>query len=347
MQIFQDVSLLPYNTFGIDARARILVSYENAGELYSALQMYRDSYADVPLLHIGSGSNLLFLEDFPGMILLSRISGVEELESQGDDVLVRVGAGMLHDEWVSTAIANGWYGLENLSLIPGQVGASAVQNIGAYGVEIKDVIECVEGINLHTGESCRWSKDQCRYGYRTSIFKTDLRGQYAITHVTFRLHHTFRPHLDYGALRSILDAQSVSTGDVTPEQLRQVIIQIRKEKLPDPEIQGNAGSFFMNPVIGRDEWIRLNRDFPQAPHYEVDDAHVKVPAGWLIEQAGWKGRSLGKAAVHDRQALVLVNRGGATGSDILTLCQTIRQDVRKLFGIDLHPEVNFIGGGEA
>ena len=223
---------------------------------------------------------------------------------------------------------------------------SAVQNIGAYGVEVKDVIESVEGVSLLTGEKEIWDVTQCRYGYRTSIFKTLLRGQYAITYVTFRLHRTFCPHLNYGTLRETLLSHAILPQQVTPEQMRQVIIDVRREKLPDPKIQGNAGSFFMNPVIGMEEWNRIRLAYPQAPHYEAGPSQVKVPAGWLIEQAGWKGKSLGRAAVHDRQALVLVNKGGATGADILALCEAIRADVRSLFGIDLHPEVNFIGDKE-
>ena len=344
MQIHDHCSLLPYNTFGIQAQARVLVTYDSTDELRQALALYKSRYAGRPLLHIGAGSNLLFLSDFPGMILCSHIGGVTLLESQGDDVLVRVGAGVEHDAWVAQAVASGWHGLENLSLIPGQVGASAVQNIGAYGVEACNVIERVEGVSLTTGESRVWSNEQCGYGYRSSVFKGTLRGQYAITHVTYRLHRTFCPHIDYGALRSTLQSQGIDAGRVTASQLRQVIIGVRQSKLPDPKVLGNAGSFFMNPVVERAEWQRISAENPGAPHYEVDDAHVKVPAGWLIEQCGWKGRALGRAAVHDRQALVLVNRGGATGADILALCDAIRSDVRQRFGIDLHPEVNFIGG---
>lgn len=344
MQIHDHCSLLPYNTFGIQAQARVLVSYDSAQELRQALDLYRSAYAGQPLLHIGSGSNLLFLSDYPGMVLHSRVGGVELLEDDGDCVLVRVGAGVEHDAWVAQAVASGWHGLENLSLIPGQVGASAVQNIGAYGVEAQSVIERVEGVSLATGESRAWTCAQCQYGYRSSVFKGALRGQYAITHVTYRLHRTFVPHLDYGALRSTLQAQGIDAHRVTAGQLRQTIIAVRQSKLPDPKVQGNAGSFFMNPVVSRQEWERLHAEYPSAPHYEVDESHVKVPAGWLIEQAGWKGRALGPAAVHDRQALVLVNRGGATGADILALCDAVRADVRSRFGIDLHPEVNFIGG---
>ena len=344
MQIHDHCSLLPYNTFGIQAQARVLVSYDSAQELRQALDLYRTDYAGLPLLHIGAGSNLLFLADYPGMVLHSRVGGVELLEDDGDSVLVRVGAGMEHDAWVAQAVASGWHGLENLSLIPGQVGASAVQNIGAYGVEAQSVIERVEGVSLATGEPCAWTCAQCQYGYRSSVFKGELRGQYAITHVTYRLHHTFVPRLDYGALRSTLQAQGIDAHRVTAAQLRQTIIAVRQSKLPDPRVQGNAGSFFMNPVVSRQEWEHLHAEYPGAPHYEVDESHVKVPAGWLIEQAGWKGRALGPAAVHDRQALVLVNRGGATGADILALCDAVRADVRSRFGIDLHPEVNFIGG---
>lgn len=346
MQIQENVSLRPYNTFGIDAHARFLVTYDNEEELREALQFCHTTCKHMPLLHIGSGSNLLFLKDFSGVILLSHIDGISVVKEEGDDVMVRVGAGMEHDQWVDMAIRNGWYGLENLSLIPGQVGSSAVQNIGAYGVEVKDVIESVEGVSLLTGEKEIWDVTQCRYGYRTSIFKTLLRGQYAITYVTFRLHRTFCPHLNYGTLRETLLSHAILPQQVTPEQMRQVIIDVRRAKLPDPKIQGNAGSFFMNPVVGMEEWNRIRQAYPQAPHYEAGPSQVKVPAGWLIEQAGWKGKSLGRAAVHDRQALVLVNKGGATGADILALCEAIRSDVRSLFGIDLHPEVNFIGDKE-
>lgn len=344
MQIHEQCSLLPYNTFGINAQARVLVTYDSEEELLRALHLYRSAYAGLPLLHVGAGSNLLFLSDFPGMILHSRIGGVTLLESRGDDVLVRVGAGMEHDAWVAEAVSSGWHGLENLSHIPGQVGASAVQNIGAYGVEVQDVIERVEGVNLSTGVSCSWDRQQCGYAYRHSVFKGALRGQYAITHVTYRLHRTFRPHLDYGALRSMLQSRGIDAERVTPALLRQAIIELRQAKLPDPKVRGNAGSFFMNPVVGRQEWERIRAEYPQAPHYDMDEEHVKVPAGWLIEQCGWKGRALGRAAVHDRQALVLVNCGGATGADILALCDAVRQAVRMKFGIDLHPEVNFIGG---
>lgn len=344
MHTYQHCSLLPYNTFGLQAQARVLVTYDSVDELLRALDLHRSAYPSLPLLHIGAGSNLLFLGDYPGMVLHSCVQGVTLLDSQGDDVLVRVGAGIEHDAWVAQALANGWHGLENLSLIPGQVGASAVQNIGAYGVEAQDVIERVEGVNLVTGEARTWTREQCGYGYRQSVFKGALRGQYAITHVTYRLHRTFAPRLDYGALRSTLQSRGIDAGYVTPEQLRQAIIEVRRAKLPDPKVQGNAGSFFMNPVVDRAQWERLCEQYPQAPHYDVDGAHVKVPAGWLIEQCGWKGRALGRAAVHDRQALVLVNRGGATGADVLALCDAVRQDVREKFGIDLRPEVNIIGG---
>lgn len=343
MKTEANISLLPYNTFGIDARADVFISYDTEEELKDALCLCRENYASLPILHIGGGSNLLFLEDFHGVVFFSCIEGVEVLSESKDDIVVRVGAGVTHDAWVEYAVSNRWHGLENLSLIPGQVGASAVQNIGAYGVEACDVIESVEGISLLTGEKRTWSCAECDYGYRRSIFKEELKGCYAITYVTYRLQRTYIPQLEYGGLRSALQSRGYVVDNVTAQQVRDLIIEMRTQKLPDPKVTGNAGSFFMNPVVPMDVYERISAQYPAAPHYSVDESHVKVPAGWLIEQCGWKGRSLGPAAVHDRQALVLVNKGGATGQDIVSLCNAVRADVQSRFGIDLHPEVNFIG----
>lgn len=340
MTIEYNTSLLPYNTFGIEANAEVMITYHSEAELQEAIDICRERYGGKPILHIGGGSNLLFLGDYEGVILYSQISGIEVLSMTEDDVVVRVGAGIVHDEWVAFATGKGWHGMENLSLIPGQVGASAVQNIGAYGVEACDVIESVEGISLQTGSKRVWKCHECGYGYRQSIFKNQLKGQYAITAVTYRLHKTFQPKLEYGGLRSALEAKGID--NVRAMEVRQLIIDIRRQKLPDPKVTGNAGSFFMNPVVTMDVYNRIISEYPEAPHYQVDEAHCKIPAGWLIEQCGWKGRSLGAAAVHDRQALVLVNMGGATGQDIVTLCDAVRKDVLQRFGIDLHPEVNFV-----
>ena len=251
---------------------------------------------------------------------------------------------MVWDDFVGYCVEHGWYGTENLSLIPGEVGASAVQNIGAYGAEVKDVITAVETVGLQDGEVRMFDVSACGYAYRKSIFKEEWRGRYAVTHVHCRLSATFRPNLDYGGIREALSAEGIRPEKVTAQDLRRVVIAIRKAKLPDPKVQGNAGSFFMNPVVPREVYEAIKGDYPDVPHYEVDAERVKIPAGWLIERCGWKGRSLGRAAVHDRQALVLVNKGGATGRDILALCEAVRADVLSRFGISISPEVNIIGG---
>lgn len=337
-----NASLKAYNTFGIEAKAACLVEYDTVAELAYFLENERTEHPQWPLLHIGGGSNLLFLSDYDGYILRSRIGGVSALPDGDDGILLRVGAGIEHDALIAHCVEQGWHGLENLSLIPGQTGAAAVQNIGAYGAEAGQLIVSVETIDLETGAQRIFTVDECDYGYRYSIFKGPLRGRYAVTYVTYRLSRTFVPKLDYGGIRRTLAEQGINEQTLTASQLRSVIIGIRNAKLPDPKQEGNAGSFFMNPVVERSIYDRILSQYPSAPSYPVDDTHVKVPAGWLIEQSGWKGRALGPAAVHDKQALVLVNKGGATGNDILRLCEAVRVDVRKQFGIDLHPEVNFI-----
>ena len=215
-----------------------------------------------------------------------------------------------------------------------------MQNIGAYGAEAAQLIETVESVSVATGDVCTFANADCQYGYRQSRFKHAWKNQYLITRVTYRLHRQAALNLDYGNIRAELERQGIA--EPTLAQLRQVIIDIRRAKLPDPKVQGNAGSFFMNPVVSREKFESLLADYPQMPHYHVDDAHEKIPAGWMIDQCGWKGRSLGPAGVHDKQALVLVNRGGATGADIVRLCEAIRHDVSQRFGIDIHPEVNII-----
>lgn len=329
------------NTFGIEAEARTLITYNTEQALREALYIIRARYDGLPVLHIGCGSNLLFLSDYPGVVLKSEIKGIRIKDETIDEVLVEVGAGEICDDFIAQAIRRGWYGMENLSLIPGQIGAAAVQNIGAYGVEVRDVIEEVQGISLTDGKGSRWACDECGYDYRRSIFKEELWGKYAITRVIFRLSKHFLPKLHYGGLAHAVTQAGLSESTLTAEQLRQIIIDIRRAKLPDPKVQGNAGSFFKNPVVSEEKAERLLREYPDMPHYPASEG-VKLAAGWLIEQAGWKGRSLGPAAVHDRQALILVNKGGATGHDIQKLCEAIKKDVAQKFGIELEPEVNII-----
>lgn len=327
-------SLLSHNTFGIDVYASRFLEYSSMDELKRLIA--REGIT-APFLHIGGGSNLLFTGDYNGVVLHSRIGGIEVLRETERDVLVRVGAGVVWDDFVVYCVEHGWYGVENLSLIPGEVGASAVQNIGAYGVEAKDRIVSVETIDIH-GKERVYAVDECEYAYRDSVFKRPENKSVFVTHVCFLLGKEERYVLDYGTVRKELEKYP----SLTLRNVRQVIVDIRKSKLPDPKVQGNAGSFFMNPVVSKEKFEALRSAYPQMPYYELSDAKVKIPAGWLIEQCGWKGKSLGPAAVHDKQALVLVNLGGAKGSDIIALSDAVRASVRELFGIEIHPEVNII-----
>ena len=327
-------SLLSYNTFGIDVSATRFLEYTSVEELQ---QQIAQGAVTTPFLHIGGGSNLLFTKDYDGLILHSRIEGIEVAEEDSRFVSVRVGAGVVWDDFVAYCVAHGWYGAENLSLIPGEVGASAVQNIGAYGVEAKDLITAVETVNIR-GEERVYSVEECRYAYRDSIFKRPENKSVFVTHVRFRLGKEEHYTLDYGTIRQELDKYPALTLPV----VRKVIIDIRESKLPDPKVMGNAGSFFMNPIVPKEKLLALQQEYPRMPYYELPDGRVKIPAGWMIDQCGWKGKALGPAAVHDKQALVLVNRGGAEGSDIIALSDAVRAAVREKFGIDIHPEVNFV-----
>lgn len=342
MQIEHNISLLAHNTFGMDVHAAALVTYANADEL-SALVRTTLHTLPSPLLHIGEGSNLLFMGDFQGTVLMCSNHDITPVEQDADHITVRVGAGWKMDDFIAHALSKGWYGLENLSLIPGQVGASAVQNIGAYGVEAGDCISRVHCISLEDGGPRTFSHDECSFSYRHSIFKdAACRGRYAVVSVEYTLGKRFTPHLDYGGIRKSILAEGLDPENISASELRDIIIRIRQEKLPDPRVQGNAGSFFMNPIVPRTEYDRICGIVPNAPKYDIDAEHVKIPAAWLIEQCGWKGNSLGAAGVHRRQPLVLVNLGGATGDDIKTLSDRIQQDVLARFGVSIRPEVIFV-----
>nr|WP_306435319.1 UDP-N-acetylmuramate dehydrogenase [Phocaeicola coprophilus] len=338
MKELYNCSLLPYNTFGMDVKASRFVEYASVEELRGLWNAEREAVARA--LHIGGGSNLLFASDYEGLILHSAIKGYTVVKETEEEVEVRVGAGEVWDDFVAYTVANGWYGAENLSLIPGEVGASAVQNIGAYGVEAKDLIVSVDTFGLETGEERRFMQEECRYAYRESVFKQELKGKYAVTFVTYRLkkHPVF--HLEYGNIRAELEKQGCQ---VDLENVRRIIIAIRQAKLPDPKVLGNAGSFFMNPVVPKMQLEALLAQYPDMPHYPVDEAHVKIPAGWMIDRCGWKGKRVGHAGVHEKQALVLVNCGGATGKEVMHLAEEIVASVRERFGVTIRPEVNYIG----
>ena len=332
----ENYSLLEHNTFGMDVCAALFVEYDTVDELRTFLQA-GDLNRYGRYLHIGGGSNLLFAGDYEGVVMHSAMHTLEVVEDADDHVLVRVGSGYVWDDFVAYCVRQGWAGVENLSAIPGEVGASAVQNIGAYGVEVKDVIVRVEAMALD-GTMRTFTNEECHYGYRDSIFKRELRGEYIITHVVYRLEKTPTYRLDYGDLRARVEA----SGEPTLQAVRDAVTAIRDSKLPDPKVLGNAGSFFTNPVVPRSQYEALKEQYPNIPSYPIDEEHVKVPAGWLIDSAGWKGRALGRAAVHDRQALVLVNLGGATGQEVMTLAKRICEDIYIKYGIRITPEVNFI-----
>lgn len=331
--IFEKGRNIP-NTFGLEVKAGRWLEYASVEELKALIA---EGQISSPYLHVGSGSNLLFLGDFEGTVLHSAIKSIELVNQDAEKVWLRVGAGVIWDDFVAYCVEHGYYGAENLSLIPGEVGASAVQNIGAYGVEVKDLISCVETVDVH-GDKRVFGVEECGYAYRNSVFKRPDMKSFFVTHVTFALNKAEQYTLNYGTIRQELEKYP----QIDLATVRQVIVSIRESKLPDPKVLGNAGSFFMNPIVPRAKYETLLQEYPSMPSYQVDATHVKIPAGWMIEQCGWKGKSLGNAAVHDKQALVLVNCGGATGADIVALSDAVRAAVREKFGVEIHPEVNMI-----
>lgn len=321
------------NTFGIDVRAKRFIEFASPAELLEALSLVENDR----MLVVGACSNILFTGHFDGLILHSAIKGIEKIAQDDETVTIRVGSGETWDHLVEQCLLKGWYGLENLSIIPGEVGASAVQNIGAYGVEAKDFINSVCVVDVNTHNSFMISATDCQYGYRYSRFKGDWKDKFVIVSVTFRLPTTFIPHTSYGNIREKLSLMGIS--HPCAKDVRAAVVDIRRERLPNPDIEGNAGSFFTNPIVSKEEYKRLMSEYPNMPHYTLDDGREKIPAGWLIEQCGWKGKQVGRAGVHHKQALVIVNKGGATANDILHLKDSVTESVRERFGISLTPEV--------
>lgn len=334
MKITENCRLKDMNTFGMDVKASAVVEWASVQELQAVLPELEG-----PLLCMGQGSNLLFMDNFHGTILKSAVQGIDILNITHDNVILKVGAGMPWDDFVAYCVLNGWWGVENLSAIPGTVGAAAVQNIGAYGADASQVIDSVLAVSLEDGSRREFLAAQCQYAYRQSIFKNSLKGKYAISHVIFKLSAIPAPKLNYGNLEQAVN----ELGGHNLKNISRAVREIRASKLPDPQVLGNAGSFFMNPTVTVAQYESLKGRFPEIPSYRTDNPElIKVPAGWLIEKAGWKGRSMGPAAVHDRQALVLVNLGGATGNDIMNLAHAVCRDVEKMFSISLQMEVNCI-----
>ncbi|MCL1933918.1 MAG: UDP-N-acetylmuramate dehydrogenase [Candidatus Azobacteroides sp.] len=336
MRIERNYSLLKHNTFGLDVKTKYFVEYETEADLQKLL--CDEFFFSQRFWHIGQGSNLLFLGDFDGIIVHSAIRGIEKIKEDEHSVWLKVGAGNDWDSLVAYCVENGWGGLENLSLIPGEAGASAVQNIGAYGAEVSECIEEVHAYSLETGEKRIFSNAECDYSYRTGFFKKpENRGKYYIVHVVFKLLKQAEFRLDYGNIREYLAGKPISL-----QTVREAVIAIRKSKLPDPKETGNAGSFFVNPYVSPEHFQQLKKQYPDIPYYPVNETRVKIPAAWLIEQCGWKGKSAGGAAVHEKHALVIINQNRATGQEIASLAEEICKTVKEKFNIELQPEVNYI-----
>lgn len=337
MNIQENISLLPYNTFGIDKIARYFVQATSEKDIQNALEFAETKFLQVIIL--GGGSNILLTQDLQALVLKIEIKGIKLIFEDEENVFVEVGAGENWHEFVLHCIHKNWAGVENLSLIPGTVGASPMQNIGAYGVEIKDVFHQLKALNRKTKETEVFNWEDCTFGYRESVFKNKLKDQYIITQVVFKLSKKPVFHTEYGAIQETLEQMGVASPSI--KLISDAVIQIRQSKLPDPKEIGNAGSFFKNPTISKNHYIKIKDSYPNAPGYPTEEG-IKVPAAWLIEQAGWKGKTFGKIGVHGKQPLVLVNYGGGDGNAIKELSREIQKSVHQKFGILLHPEVNFL-----
>lgn len=339
LSIKQDINLKPFNTFGIEAQANYFAQIHSKHELQELLS--EKSMRNLDKIILGQGSNLLFTRDYPGLVIQNVIKGIEVLSEDNKHIYLQVGAGENWHELVLYCIQHNYYGIENLSLIPGTVGAAPIQNIGAYGVELKDVFFQLEAMNLEDGSIRSFKNEECRFAYRDSVFKQEYKNKYAILSVILRLNKKPVFHVEYGNLKQILDEMNVE--HLSIKAVSDAVIHVRRSKLPDPKQLGNAGSFFKNPIIQQSQFKELQMTHPSIPHFLTEKAElIKVPAGWLIEQCGWKGKRFGNVGVYDKQALILVNYGNGRGSEIKELAANIQASVQKEFGIQLDPEVNFI-----
>ena len=338
MQIKENVSLKPYNTFGIEAKTRFLAEVKSVDDFLQLMQDER--YKKPQKLFLGGGSNVLFTQNFDGIVIVNEIKGIEKLKEDDEHVWIKANGGEIWHDVVLYCLEHNLAGIENLSLIPGKVGAAPMQNIGAYGVELKNVFDYLEAVHIETGQMKTFDNASCQFGYRESIFKKELKGQYFITAVVLRLNKTPEFNVSYGAIQKTLEANNVQTLSI--QEVSKAVCQIRQSKLPDPTKIGNAGSFFKNPVIKKKQFENLKKSFPDIVGYPVDDRFVKVAAGWLIENCGWKGKKVGNTGSHKDQALVLVNYGNATGKEIRELAKAIQESVWQKFEIKISPEVNII-----
>ncbi|MBP6883620.1 MAG: UDP-N-acetylmuramate dehydrogenase [Candidatus Pacebacteria bacterium] len=337
MNIIPDYDLTSLNTLGVHAKADFFVEISNEQDLKELFSS--SEFRNQPKLFLGGGSNLLFTKDFAGMVVLNKLKGIEILNEEGDTVLVKSMGGEGWQDLVIFTVLRGYWGLENLSLIPGTVGAAPMQNIGAYGVELKNVLENVEAFDVETGAKRIFSKGECELGYRESIFKNSLKGKYFISAITIKLSKVEKKNIGYKVLKEYLEKNNIEVKN--PKDISDAVSEIRRSKLPDPKVLGNAGSFFKNVFVSEHKLNEILKQYPNVPYFG-EDGVVKIPAGWLIEQSGWNGKRVGNVGVHDKQALVIVNHGGATGPEIQSLAMEIIGDVFSKFGLKLTPEVNFI-----
>lgn len=335
MQVIENQQLIDLNTFGLPATADFFCEINHPRDLQSALKLKHR-----PIFILGGGSNLLLTKNIAGLVLKNNLRGIEIKRRTAKKTWVRAAGGENWHQFVLWTLENNLSGLENLSLIPGTVGASPIQNIGAYGAELKDVFLKLEAIDLATGKARFFSKKDCQFGYRDSIFKRENKGRFFITAVWFSLPIEPKLNLNYGAINETLAAWGIQKP--TARDVSEAVISIRQSKLPDPAVIGNSGSFFKNPEIDRAFFEKLVEKWPKMPHFTIDPTREKIPAGWLIEQCGWKGKRLGNAGCFEKQALVLVNHGGATGAEVWQLAQNIIASVESVFGIKLEAEVNVV-----
>ena len=338
MNIIENYPLLKLNTFGIDVKAKYFTSINTINELIEVTKT--NVFKDLELLILGGGSNILFTKDFDGLVILNNIKGKEIIEQNQQSIFLKIGAGENWHELVMYCVDNGWGGIENLSLIPGNTGTAPMQNIGAYGVEIKETFVELEALEISSGKIVKFNNSDCEFGYRESVFKNKMKNQYIILNITLELKKNPVLNINYGDVKAILESQNIKNPAI--KEVSNAIIRIRQSKLPDPKKIGNSGSFFKNPLVSLNQLELIKKNYPNVVNYEINENEFKIAAGWLIERAGWKGKKFNNYGVHEKQALVLVNYGLANGMEIFDLSEKIILDIKDKFGITLEREVNII-----
>jgi UDP-N-acetylmuramate dehydrogenase len=338
MNIIENYPLLKLNTFGVDVKAKYFTSINTINELIEATKT--NVFKDLELLILGGGSNILFTKDFDGLVILNNIKGKEIIDQNQQSIFLKIGAGENWHELVMYCVDNGWGGIENLSLIPGNTGTAPMQNIGAYGVEIKETFLELEALEISSGKIVKFNNSDCEFGYRESVFKNKMKNQYIILNITLELKKNPVLNINYGDVKAILESQNIKNPGI--KEVSNAIISIRQSKLPDPKKIGNSGSFFKNPIVSLNQLELIKKKYPNVVNYEINENEFKIAAGWLIERAGWKGKKFNNYGVHEKQALVLVNYGLANGMEIFDLSEKIILDIKDKFGITLEREVNII-----